>query len=160
MAKIPYESVAVINAVGNCANAAVAAARLGVSSALISNQGDDELGSIQIKVLQKEEVSTKFITSHPGKKTNYHYVLWYGDERTILVKHEEYPYYMPDIGHPEWLYLTSLGESSIEFHSELEAWLEPHPHTKLAFHPGTFQLNMGLERLAYFFQKSRSSFCK
>ena len=106
--KKSYKSVAVINAVGNCANAAVAAARLGVSSALISNQGDDELGSIQIKVLQKEEVSTKFITSHPGKKTNYHYVLWYGDERTILVKHEEYPYYMPDIGHPEWLYLTSL----------------------------------------------------
>ncbi len=25
-----------------------------------------------------------------AKKSNYHYVLWYKEERTILIKHEEY----------------------------------------------------------------------
>ncbi|MEI6494764.1 MAG: hypothetical protein WCO03_01745, partial [bacterium] len=35
--KIPYESVDVINAVGNSPNAAVAAARLSLKTALISN---------------------------------------------------------------------------------------------------------------------------
>jgi len=43
-AKIEYESVTVVPAVGNCANAAVAAARLGLSSALLSNVGDDQFG--------------------------------------------------------------------------------------------------------------------
>lgn len=40
--KVPYESVEVVKAVGNSANAAVAAARLGLSSALVANVGDDQ----------------------------------------------------------------------------------------------------------------------
>jgi len=39
--KIPYESSTLVPAVGNAANAAVAAARLGLKSALVSNVGND-----------------------------------------------------------------------------------------------------------------------
>src|SRR3989338_4470077 len=88
---IPFEFVVEVPAVGNCANAAVAAARLGLSSALITNQGDDETGIKNLKRLTDEHVATDFVKVWQGKKSNYHYVLWYRDERTILVKHEEYP---------------------------------------------------------------------
>ncbi len=172
-AKIPYESVTVVPAVGNCANAAVAAARLGLSTALISNQGDDEIGRKQLEVLEKENVARDFVKSHVGMKTNYHYVLWYHDERTILVKHEEYPYEMPaspagspageagtsEVGNPKWLYLTSLGPSSLAFHHEIEHWLKSHPETKLAFQPGTFQINLGYEKLKYFYERAELFFC-
>ena len=158
-AKIPYQSVTVVPAVGNCANAAIAASRLGLRAALISNQGDDEIGRDQLEVLETENVARDFVKSHPGLKTNYHYVLWYQDERTILVKHEEYPYAMPEMDSPEWLYLTSLGPSSIQFHNEIAAWLKTHPETKLAFQPGTFQINLGKEKLKYFYERAEIFFC-
>ena len=43
-AKIPYESVTEIAAVGNAGNAAVSASRLGLSSALVANVGADDNG--------------------------------------------------------------------------------------------------------------------
>ena len=88
--KVPYESVEEIPAVGNSANAAVSAVRLGLSSALVTHLGDDENGVKALARLQEEKVGTEFVSKESGKKTNYHYVLWYGDDRTILVKHEAY----------------------------------------------------------------------
>src|SRR3989338_3212234 len=90
--KIPYEDVFVVPAVGNSANAAVAGARLGLRAALVSNVGDDYFGKECLETLAAEKVATEFVKAHPGKKTNYHYVLWYEDDRTILIKHEEYAY--------------------------------------------------------------------
>src|SRR3989338_8772754 len=89
--KIPYDNVTVVPAVGNSANAAVAAARLGLASALVSNVGGDYFGQECLAQLQREKVSTDFMVIHKGMKTNYHYVLWFDDDRTILVKHETYP---------------------------------------------------------------------
>lgn len=157
--KIPYEFAKVVPAVGNCANAAVAAARLGLSSALLTNQGDDEIGKEHLRVLAREKVSTDFVKNHIGKVSNYHYVLWYEDERTILVRHEEYPYSMPDIGSPKYVYLTSLGANSIEFHGEIEKYLKKHPESKLVFQPGTFQINLGPEKIPYFYKKSHIFIC-
>src|SRR6478672_11872931 len=82
--KIPYEDVFVIPAVGNSANAAVSAARLGLQSALIANIGDDVFGKECLDALEAENVDTEFVKTNAGMKTNYHYVLWYEDDRTIL----------------------------------------------------------------------------
>ena len=57
--KIPYESVTVVPAVGNSANAAVSAARLGLGSALVSNIGDDYFGTECVAALQREKVGTE-----------------------------------------------------------------------------------------------------
>src|SRR3990172_4078447 len=84
--KIPYEDVYVIPAVGNSANAAVAASLLGLASALVSNIGDDYFGKECLGALAAENVATEFVAVHAGRKTNYHYVLWYEDDRTILIK--------------------------------------------------------------------------
>ncbi|MES2953539.1 MAG: carbohydrate kinase family protein [Patescibacteria group bacterium] len=153
-AKIPYESVTIIPAVGNSANAAIAAARLGLSSALVANQGDDTYAKENLVVLKNEHVLRDFIKNHPGANSNYHYVLWYGAERTILVKHENYSYHLPDIGSPKWLYLTSLGANTLTFHLEIEEYLKKHPEVKLAFQPGTFQIAAGIEKMRYFYSRA------
>ena len=42
--KIPFESMTVIEGVGNSANAAVSLARLGLKSSLMATSGDDDIG--------------------------------------------------------------------------------------------------------------------
>lgn len=157
--KIPYESVAIVPAVGNSANAAVAAARLGLKSAFVGNVGADQNGKDCVNALKKDGVNTKFITVHKGKKTNYHYVLWYKDERTILIKHEEFDYSLPNIGSPKWIYLSSLGENSLPFHSEIANYLKNHPEINLAFQPGTFQMKFGIENLAEIYKLTKVFIC-
>jgi ribokinase len=158
--KIPYESAEVIPAVGNAANAAVAAARLGVTAALVSDIGDDTVGEGDRVRLTQENVSTDYLSVHVGMKSNYHYVLWYADDRTILVKHEEYPYAFPkNMPAPRWIYLSSLADHSLPYHGEIENYLALHPETKLAFQPGTFQMKLGVEKLQDLYTRSELFFC-
>jgi sugar/nucleoside kinase (ribokinase family) len=157
--KIPFESVEIVKAVGNSANAAVAAARLGISSALISNIGNDQNGAECVEELKKNNVGTDFVATHEGKATNYHYVLWYEDERTILIKHEKFDYTLPDIGKPKWIYLTSMGETSLSFHQTLAEYLAQNPEVKLAFQPGTFQMKLGVEALKGIYEHTEVFFC-
>ena len=159
-AKIPYNFVKVIYAVGNSANACVSAARLGLKSALITNLGKDDDGEKCLKSLTAEGVDTRYILEHDGKKTNYHYVLWYASDRTILIKHEVFPYTLP-LGEqgPKWLYLSSLGETSLAFHHEIASYIAAHPETKLVFQPGTFQIKLGSEELKDIYTHTEVFFC-
>ncbi len=147
--KIPYESAELVPAVGNAANAAVAAARLGLSTGFISNVGKDQFGEKIIAVLAHEDIDTTYVAVNDGVPTNHHYVLCYEAERTILIRHENYSYHFPqELPAPKWMYLSSVAEHTETFHDELAAWLGKHPETKLVFQPGTFQMKMGKERLA------------
>lgn len=141
--KIPYEEAIQVPAVGNSANAAVSASRLGLSSALISFLGSDEHGDECLARLKEENVGTDFITQEVGKPTNYHYVLWQGDDRTILIKHSAFMEKLPDaLISPKWIYLSSLGANTEVFHNEITEYIKSHPEVKLAFQPGTFQLKI------------------
>ncbi len=157
--KIPYESAEVVRAVGNSANAAVAAARLGLNSALVANVGDDQNGKECLAELKKNNVSTEYVKTEAGKHTNYHYVLWYGVDRTILVKHEQFAYNLENITAPKWIYLSSLGDSSLEFHNQIVEYLEKNPETKFAFQPGTFQIKLGTEKLAGIYKHTEVFIC-
>lgn len=95
--KIPFEEAVVINGVGNSPNAAVCFSRLGLNSSLYANVGDDKVGEDILISLRAHNVSTEFIKVNKGMASNYHYVLWYGADRTILIKHEPYPYVWPNI---------------------------------------------------------------
>ena len=158
--KLPYNDVVVIPAVGNSPNAAVSAHRLGLRSALVANLGHDRNGKDCLDQLRKEGVDTDLVKVHEGKNTNYHYVLQYGPERTILIKHEEYPYALPPFQNPpRFLYFSSIGENSIPFHHEVAAYLKEHPETKLAFQPGTFQIRLGVEALKDLYAVTEIFFC-
>ena len=157
--KIPYEEKYDIPAVGNSPNAAVAAARLGLKSALMTNVGSDREGDDCLEALRKENVSAEFITVSNNHKTNSHFVLWFEDDRTILVKHEKYDYHLCGFGEPKWVYLSSLGGNSLSFHYELEKYLNVHPKIKLAFQPGTFQMEFGKKALAGIYKRSEVFFC-
>jgi len=84
-----------------------------------------------------------------GKSTNHNYVLWYDIDRTILVKHQNFEREWTktkeseEYNSPTWIYLSSLGEGSVRFHDEIIDYLKRHINVKLAFQPGTFQINSG-----------------
>jgi ribokinase len=148
--KIPYDLVNVIEGVGNAANAAVAFARLDMASAFVTNVGGDQFGKDMIAALEKNHVDTRFVRINPDKVSNYHYVLWYKAERTILIKHEEYDYHWPHLHPaetPKWVYFSSISEHAIPYHDQVADWLEQNPNVKMAFQPGTFQMEAGTERL-------------
>ena len=158
--KIPYEYSEMVPAVGNAANAAVAAARLGLSAGFVSNVGNDRFGEEVLATFKKEGVDTAYIAVNEGVPTNHHYVLMYDAERTILIRHENYPYVIPEgFVAPEWIYLSSIGDHSETFHDDLATWLHAHPETKLAFQPGTFQMTMGKTRLAPLYAASELVAC-
>ena len=160
--KIPYEGVTVVPAVGNSPNAAVAAARLGLNSALMTNIGADKNGEDCLKRLKEEKVGTTFIKTEKGKNTNYHYVLWYDIDRTILIKHESFDRIWTNTKEsntPAWIYLSSLGENSLPFHTEIINFLQKHPETKLAFQPGTFQIKFGADILKEIYARTEAFFC-
>jgi 2-dehydro-3-deoxygluconokinase len=157
--KVPYEFVEVVRAVGNAANGAASAARLGLKTAFVTNLGDDQNGGECLATLKRNGISLEFIKAHRHKETNYHYVLWYEDDRTILVRHEEYDYKLPDFGEPKWVYFSSIAPSAIHYHAEIVDYLDKHPSIKLAFQPGVFEIKMGHEKLKGMYRHSEIFFC-
>jgi ribokinase len=158
--KLPYEDVTVVNAVGNSPNAAVSAHRLGLATALVTNVGDDRYGTDCVEALRTEGVHTDYVKVHEYKGTNYHYVLRYGPERTILIKHEQYPYSLPNFDvPPRFIYFSSIGEHGVDFHFEIARYVAAHPETKLVFQPGTFQIKLGAEKLKELYQATEIFFC-
>jgi ribokinase len=155
--KLPFDHAEVIEGVGNAANGAVAFARLGMKTGFITNVGGDQQGRDMIDALGKNKVDIRFVRINPGKKSNYHYVLWYKEERTILIKHEEYDYHWPHLRPselPRWVYFSSISEHALGYHDDVADWLEENPDVHLAFQPGTFQMEAGAERLKRLYQRS------
>ena len=158
--KIPYEFVEEVPAVGNAANAAVACARVGLSAAVRIHVGKDENGTKCIDAFKREGVDTSLIVSEQNNKTNYHYVLWYEDERTILIKHEHYNYSFPKLMEaPRWIYLSSVAEGTLSYHLEIAKYLKTQPEVKLAFQPGTFQIKLGTRALKDLYAHTEILFC-
>lgn len=155
--KVPFEHAETIAGVGNSANAAVSLVRLGHSTGLVANIGNDKGGREIIDAFHEHKVDTRFVHLNGGKKTNHHYVLWYKDDRTILINHEHYDYHWPrfrKIDVPKWMYLTSIGANTLEYHDDITEFLEDHPDVKLMFQPGTFQISSGAERLARLYKRT------
>ena len=157
--KVPYEDVFIAPAVGNASNAAVSASLLGLKTALLSNIGDDKEGVDCLDALKKLGVNTDLIKTNAGMKTNYHYVLWYESDRTILIKHEIYPYTLPEINNPRWIYFSSVNETAFPFHYAIADYLDDHPETKLAFQPGKFEIKLGKDKLQRLYKHAKIFFC-
>ena len=90
--KIPYESVTEVPAGGNSSNVALGSAKLDLKTAYLSNLGKDEHGDNALSKLSAAGINTNLVTQQLGTQTNYNYVLWYQDDRTILVHYQKYNY--------------------------------------------------------------------
>lgn len=157
--KIPYKALKVVPGVGNSANAAISSQRLGLKTGLITNIGKDAFGDEIMDYFGKEGLSTDYVEMHEGIQTNYHFVLSYEAERTILVKHEHYPYVFPaNIEAPKTIYLSSLGEGTEAYHDALADFLEKNPDVFFAFQPGTFQMKMGTDKLSRLYKRTNLFF--
>lgn len=145
--KIPYRSLIMLTA-GNANNAAVSTSRLGLNSAFYGTIGKDLNGKIIQNALKSEKVSTEFLKVDKKLPTNFHVVLWFRHERTILIKHQAYDYALPGgIENTKWIYLTSIGQKGLSVHKPVVGMLKKNPQIKMAFNPGTFQLRIGLKKL-------------
>ncbi len=153
--KIPFKGSTLVLGVGNAANAAVAAARLGLSSGFVSNIGTDRYGDDIMATFAREGLDTSFIARHKDVPTNHHYVLSFHSERTILIKHEAYPYRFPtDLPEPKTIYFSSIAQGTERYHDAVAEYLEVHPKVFFAFQPGTFQMKMGAKRLERLYRRA------
>ncbi len=143
--KIAVEHVAFVVA-GNAANAAVAARRLGATSAFLSTVGEDETGKKIVATFQKEGVSTEYLTVDGSTPSNYSVVLDFQGERTILVHHEKREYVWKLTTPPKWFYLTSMGEGFEPIYDKVVSMVQ-QGNVYLAYNPGTHQLKKGLDYL-------------
>ncbi len=157
-AKVPYHEALTLSGVGNAPNAAVAASKLGLHSALVAHIGSDKAGEDTIDALQKSGVDAQFIVAEPGKHTNYSYLLWHKDDRTILRKNEQFHYNLPDLGVPSWLYLSSVGSDTLEIYDQIANFLDKHPETKLAFQPGSREIPLS-NKLSQIYKRTKIFFC-
>jgi sugar/nucleoside kinase (ribokinase family) len=139
--KVPYESLTMLPA-GNSTNNAVGSARLGMKNAFVAAVGDDTNGQKIIKELTEEGIDTQFIHVNKGVQTNFHFVLSFQGERTILIKHNKFQYKLPHVLDTQWIYFSSMAQGTEKFHKELESFLTRNPKVKLSFNPGTFQMRM------------------
>jgi ribokinase len=157
--KVPYESITVCNAVGNGPNAAVSASRLGLFSSVLTHIGNDKDGKDCLEELEKNNIDTQYVRTENDKHTNYHFILWYDVDRTILTRHETFTYDLNGVMPPKWIYFSSLGENSLPFHIEVADFIKKHPETKLAFQPGTFQIKIGAKTLENIYKNTEIFFC-
>lgn len=154
-AKLPYEQLDIVKAVECAPNAAVSMSRLGLDVSLMAWLGDDATGQEMIDYLKEQRVHTDELVRETGKKSNYHFYLRYGADRTKLQKFEDYSYeWHEPSAKPDWLYLGVLGEKTWPLHEAMLTYLEANPDIKLAFQPGMYHLIWGTEKMAPFYKRA------
>ncbi|OGE83581.1 MAG: hypothetical protein A3B10_03200 [Candidatus Doudnabacteria bacterium RIFCSPLOWO2_01_FULL_44_21] len=155
--KVPYESLTLLPA-GNSTNNAVGSARLGMKNAFVTAVGDDDSGKRVINELKSEGIDTRYIYVNKGAQTNFHFVLSFQGERTILIKHNKFQYKLPQRLNTEWIYFSSMAAGTEKFHKEIERFLNRNPKIKLSFNPGTFQMRMGTHILKGIYKRTEILF--
>ena len=95
--KVPFDYALTVEAGGNAANVAVGLARLGLATAIAAHVGSDQIGRDMQAALHHEGVDTHLMRFDPGQPSNRNFVLWFGSDRTILVRHELYDYHWPHL---------------------------------------------------------------
>lgn len=145
--KIPLDGPPISLVAGNVANNAVGGSRLGLKTAIYVNVGEDEGGEKTIKKFKEEKIDTRYVVVNKGMENNYHTVLNFQGERTILIYHQPWKYKLPDLDKTKWVYFTSLSPTFVDSNlvNELIQYLERNG-SKLLYNPGTFQLKIGVKK--------------
>ena len=129
---------------GNAANVSVGIVRAGFRTAIVAEIGSDEFADKIINILKKENVSKQFLKQTEGA-SSISVILNYLGERTIFEENveREHSFSFENIS-TKWIYLTSMGN---KWHDAYKKTLVKviEKNIKLAFNPGTSQLDEGVE---------------
>lgn len=148
-AKVMAETANVFDAVGGAANASVAFSKMGLQPSLVSWVGGDAVGSLTIDYLRKFGIDMSGVTIQKKARSNYHYVLRSGAERTIIASYEKFDYrWREPVCRPDWVYLSMISGGSWELHRSLAEYLDNDKSIKLAFQPGPAHLSWGKKKLS------------
>ncbi len=125
---------------GNACNAAVGIARLELESGLMSEMGEDGFTEKIQDTLSDENVDQSLISKNKEEETSVSIVINYGEERTILVEHQNRKNdFKFDSINTKLVYLTSLGSEWENIYRETIDFVKEN-NIKLAFNPGTLQI--------------------
>jgi len=133
---------------GNAANVAVGLKRLGLSTAIMAEIGNDEFSEKIINALKKEGVNGTLL-KRGIKPTSFSIILNYKEDRTIFTEKpvKEHDFSFENLS-TKWIYLTSLGDKWQDAFKKVSEFVQKGD-TKLMFNPGGTQLDMGLSSFSY-----------
>lgn len=154
-ARIACQGGEVQDAAGAVANVSVAMSKQGVQVSLMSWLGGDTAGKQSLNYLRQHGIDMSGVIIDEHVRSNYHYVLRHGAERTILASYENFHYQWQDpTCQPDWVFLSTISGDSWELHESLLGFLSKNPKVKLAFQPGAVHLNWGVEKLKDVYARS------
>lgn len=132
---------------GNAANVAVGLSRFGLKTTIFAEIGDDEFSKKIIKTLFNEHVDASCIKKTNGQTSSFSTIINFKGERTIFSQHlkRKHDFNFDDIS-TRWVYLTSLGEEWRKAYQKIFYFVK-QTKCRLAFNPGTIQLNEGYKNL-------------
>ncbi len=131
---------------GNAANVSVGLSRMGFKGAIIAEIGFDEFADKIISTLKNEGVSESHLRQTSGASA-FSVVINFKGERTIFQEdvEREHDFNFEGIS-AKWIYLTSLGKKwQNAYKKTLEFVI--NNDVKLAFNPGTLQIDAGEEHI-------------
>ena len=132
---------------GNAANVAVGLTRLGLQASILAETGDDEFSQKITKALTNENVDLSYLKKTAGQPSSFSTIINFKGERTILSEHvkRKHEFDFNNIS-TKWVYLTSLGEEWKDAYRKTHEFVK-RSKSRLAFNPGTIQLNEGYQNI-------------
>lgn len=155
--KIPLNSCKFLPG-GNACNVAVGLSRLGLQTAILAEIGTDEFSQKIRANLAQEQVDTSRLTASDGE-SSFAVSIMFQQDRTLFVQHVERKHAFSYEGiTPTWVYLTSIGKEWRHVYREVPAWCKAQ-NIRLAFNPGTRQIEAGKETFQEVLAASDIFFC-
>ncbi|HSX41011.1 MAG TPA: carbohydrate kinase family protein [Candidatus Saccharimonadales bacterium] len=151
--KIPLESSAFLLG-GNACNLAVGLSRLGLTTSLCAELGNDEFAHKIVYELSKEQVDRSLLIVTKHAKSSFAIGVNFKGDRTLFVQHvtREHNFNLDGVS-AKWIYLTSIGHKWKDAYQRVHDFIK-RADTKLAFAPGTYQIDGGFERIAYILKET------
>ena len=149
--KIPVESFETSIA-GNALNVSVGTTKLGISTHLYTEIGDDQNAQRIMDELKHLKIGTEFCIRNKGTLTDVHPIVVYKKDRTIFIYHAKREYEIRDWPKPQWIYYSSVGKYFENFQNKLVKYVNANPSIGVAFNPGTYHIKSGLEGIKNFLE--------
>lgn len=128
---------------GNACNIAVGLSRLGLTTSLVAEIGDDEFSQRIVRELEKEKVDQQFLKKLHEDDPHFNIILSYDGERTVLA--EKNPHQVDlrvDDINPKFIYLTNFNG---EWKSLYDKLFPISTDSLIGFNPDPRQISENLD---------------